>query len=455
MNASVQPLLRRYVERLADQLASRGYKHDVLVMNGNGGMVSARFVANEAAKTVMSGPASGVMAAAYTGRRAGYENLITYDMGGTSTDVSLCDGEPTLTYDSSLDGMPLRVPVLDIVTVGAGGGSIARRDLGGALRVGPESAGASPGPACYGQGGTAPTVTDAHLALGRLRADRFLGGAMRLDTARATDAVAALGAAIGLDTDATAAGVLDVADAAMVRAIKVVSVQRGRDPRDYALVSFGGAGGLHACRLADALGIRTVLVPRHPGLLSAYGMLHAERQRLFSQTVLRPLEPRLVDEVAAVLRAEADAVFEDDAREDRIVVDLRYRGQSFEIAVEAAPDALAETFHAQHQTMFGYRDDGREIELVAVRLRAAVPRAVIVADDEESPTSSDRESAIVGFGSARREAVVLERDAIGVTEQLQGPAVITEYSGTTVVDPGWRVRRVRGHLVLERVEEER
>ncbi|MEM1266733.1 MAG: hydantoinase/oxoprolinase family protein, partial [Pseudomonadota bacterium] len=287
VNASVQPLLERYLSRLREELAAGGYPGDVLVMNGNGGMVSSRYVAREAAKTVMSGPASGVMAAAYTGRRAGEPNLLTYDMGGTSTDVALITGgSPPVSNEIELEyAMPIHVPMVDVRTVGAGGGSIARVTAAGLLEVGPESAGAAPGPICYGRGGTRPTISDANLLLGRLDPGRLaVAGGVSLDTVREVFAEE-LGRPLGLDAEGAAEAVIRVANAKMAGAMRMVSLSLGADPRDFALFAFGGAGPLHAAALAREIGVPRVLVPARPGLTNALGCCVADLRHDYVRTI--------------------------------------------------------------------------------------------------------------------------------------------------------------------------
>jgi N-methylhydantoinase A len=451
VNAFVGPVMSGYIASLGRRLPDVAIE----ILQSSGGRTTTEEAKRLPVHTVLSGPAGGVVGALAAAREAGIDRIISFDMGGTSTDVSLCDGDPTLSYESEIDDLPIRVPVLDIFTVGAGGGSIAYRDPGGALRVGPRSAGADPGPACYGRGGSRPTVTDAHLVLGRLRPDRFLAGEMTLDVDAARHAVDTLAADVGLSREETARGILEVADAAMVRAIKVISVRRGHDPRDFALVSFGGAGGLHACRLAEALGMRRVLVPANPGLLSAYGMLHADRERLFSQSVLAPLERPILEEAMSRLARRAKTQFDPDADVEHSV-DLRYVGQSFEITVavrDASVSDLAERFASEHERRFGYRDDERGLELVAVRCRATVPSAVS-ASHQAPATTSDLSSASeqVFTGDSFGETSVVERSGIATGAEPSAPAVVTEYSGTTVIPAGWTVTVRAGHLLLEKGE---
>ncbi|MBA2663847.1 MAG: hydantoinase/oxoprolinase family protein [Bradymonadaceae bacterium] len=464
VNAFVGPVMARYLTALSARVDA----HRIEILQSHGGRSDIDFAARLPVHTVLSGPAGGVIGALHAAHELGFSKIITFDMGGTSTDVSLCDGEPSLTRWSEIDGLPIGVPVIDIFTVGAGGGSIAAVDAGGALRVGPRSAGASPGPASYAQGGVEPTVTDAHVVLGSLRADRFLGGEMQLDGGAAAQSMRALGEALGMDQRTLARGILDVADASMVRAIKVISLERGLDPRDYTLVAFGGAGGLHACRLAQALEIKRVLVPRHPGLLSAHGMLHADAQRLYGASILRALDWLLGttpghDALRGVLaELEAQALEEMGVAtallEISVSAELRYVGQSFEISVpvtwrsgDKAFEDPAEGFGARHELLYGYRAKERAIELVTVRVKASVASRIVANFEEQSSASAfdfGEQHAQVGFGGGDFEASIIERDGIGEGACFLGPAVITEYSGTTVVPAGWRVQCRGGHLIL-------
>ncbi|RVU44752.1 hydantoinase/oxoprolinase family protein [Lujinxingia sediminis] len=464
VNAYVGPLMARYLRRLQGRLkGARG----VEVLLSHGGRAEVAFAAEQPVHTVLSGPAGGVVGALQAAREVGLEKIITLDMGGTSTDVSLVDGELEVREDAEIDGLSMVVPVIDIVTVGAGGGSIAYRDAGGALRVGPRSAGASPGPACYGRGGQELTVTDAHLALGTLRSGRFLGGEMTLDAPAALRALGRLADALETPAEEVARGVLAIADAAMARALKVVSLERGRDPRDFTLVGFGGAGGLHACRLAEALSMRRVLIPQNPGLLSARGMLGARRRRYYRRTVLRPLTEVLAEdgslrellresELSAVdaLGAESGAELE-----LRWEVGLRYQGQSFEVVVpvdwSAELEGLrdpSERFEAEHERLYGYRA-AREVELVGLRLSASLsdaPALDALAPEGDARALADAEEVMLDMGKGAVAARVIERAWLAEGQRIKGPVILTEYSATTVVLPGWEVVVSRGHLILER-----
>lgn len=445
VNAYVGPVMSDYLTRLA---ATVDGPLDVFLSSG--GRTSAAHAAHQPVHTVLSGPAGGVVGAVAAAEAVGARTIISFDMGGTSTDVSFAHGQPLISRDASVGGVPVRVPVVDIETVGAGGGSIGWRDRGGALRVGPQSAGANPGPASYGNGGQEPTVTDAHVVLGRLRPDRFLQGEMSLDVDAAHAAISRLAGSLELSIEETALGILDVADAAMVRAIKVVSLERGHDPRECALVSFGGAGGLHAARIATALEITRVVIPRHPGLLSAWGMLRAPRQQISSQSVMVDVSE------SDKLTAAADELASRHQLPGAIhsfVAALRYRGQSFELEIdwdrERPFEELVQAFHSEHERVYGYRAD-RPVECTVVRMLSREDVDVVASTPPSDQRSDSGEVAQVRFSSGWHEARIVERSQIAAT--IAGPAVITELSGTTVVPPGWTIRPSDGHLLMESVQ---
>ena len=356
VNAYVAPGISAYLKRLAREARAER----VSIMGSNGGSLPLDRAAREPVHMVLSGPAGGVVGALAWGRRAGHEHIITFDMGGTSTDVSLCPGAPLHTRELEIGGQPVAIPVIDIHTVGAGGGSLARIDPGGALRVGPESAGADPGPICYGKGGAGVTVTDAHVWLGRLPTDAFLGGERTLDRSAVEPHLRNLADRLGTSLEVAAEGVLAVADAAMERALRVISVERGHDPADFTLVAFGGAGGLHATHLAERLGIRHTIVPPHPGLLSAYGMLASDITREVSRTVLISTASanafESIENVFTELeQAAVAAMAEEGVPEDRLSlrqwVDARYERQSFELRVPGRTGTLGSTRCTKHDTV--------------------------------------------------------------------------------------------------------
>jgi len=519
VNAYLQPLMQSYLERLEERVAEPGRTSAakaapdsvavsarlkscppaasrvdasprVFVMQSSGGITALEAAAREPVRTVLSGPAGGMVGAAAMARRSGFRKVLSFDMGGTSTDVALVEDEVRPGSQGEVAGFPVGVPMLDIHTVGAGGGSLARFDAAGALRVGPESAGADPGPICYGRG-TQPTVTDANLLLGRLRANRFLGGEFVLDVERARQVTAQWLKKQGsrLSVEQFSDGVVRVVNANMERALRVVSIERGYDPREFALVAFGGAGGLHACELAEALSIPTVVLPAHPGALSAFGILVSDVVKDFSHTVLWRLgddssrraaretgqagvpgkRSLLAGVEAPSLQRELESEFRKlegaarrEFRGERWVgrlqfersLDLRYRGQGYELNVPAGGD-IAARFHSEHQRRYGYHHPGREIELVTLRLRVRMKTPRPEATQKGTmPRASRRavpvERARVFFQGRTLSTPVYERNDLASGTSLAGPAVITEYSATTVIPPGKRFRVDRaGNLLIE------
>jgi N-methylhydantoinase A/oxoprolinase/acetone carboxylase beta subunit len=437
INAYVGPLMQTYLTEL-----SRASRYRIAIMQSNGGFLSAQRAAKHAVRTVLSGPAGGVVGALETARHSGFRRVLGFDMGGTSTDVSLADGAPRESTESMVAGFPIRVPMLDIHTVGAGGGSIARVDAGGLLRVGPESAGADPGPACYGIG-TDATVTDAHVVLGRIGAAQLLGGAMSIDVERAAAAVDRLAHAMKLDRIAAAAGILRVANANMERAIRVVSVERGYDPRDFALVAFGGSGGLHACEIARELGMRTVIVPEQAGALSALGMLMADAVRDYAAGALgrRDLEKQF-----AILERRARR--ESPSSEIERTADLRYRGQSYELNVTwSGGPAAARAFHREHARIYGYATPEREIEIVTIRVRARqrLPKPKLTRGPYRKGPVEIRRVWVEG---AWRKIPALRRTQVS-PRRAAGPALILDYGSTTLVPTGWWYRNDQsGNLII-------
>jgi N-methylhydantoinase A len=453
-DAYLAPRLAAYLGELAGRVDAAGLPGP-LVMQSSGGVVELSAAASAAAACVLSGPAGGVVGAAHAAAASGYPDVLSFDMGGTSTDVALVvDGAAQLTTESVVAGVPLRLPMVDVHTVSAGGGSVAWADAGGALRVGPRSAGAEPGPVAYGRGGEEPTVTDAHLVLGHLADGTVLGESLSLDRAKAEAALETLGGTLGLDAVATAGGVVAVADAAMAAALRVISVERGLDPREFALVAFGGAGGLHACSLAEELGIATVLVPRATGVLSALGLALSDLRRDYVTPLLAPLgddAPDGFEDAFAALERTARDDLEDPVCERR--ADLRYGGQSFELTVAADdPAALGERFGAAHEQRYGYRMDDEPVELVALRLVATVavekPATEEPPPDEAEAGAPTRDLRIGGKWTA---APVHERARLGRGSRVSGPSVVEFAEATLVVRPGWAgAVDGTGTLVLER-----
>ncbi len=455
VNAYVAPRMRAYLEGL-----DRGLGRRLRVMQSSGGSLSARAASAEPVRTVLSGPAGGVVGARAMAARAGFERIITFDMGGTSTDACLVEGAIRTTSEASVAGCPIRVPVIDIHTVGAGGGSIAWVDAGGALRVGPQSAGADPGPACYGRG-RALTVTDANLRLGRLHADTRLAGRVRMNPGRVTAPLASIAKRLRLGRDRAAEGVLAIANATMEKALRVISMERGHDPREFVLVAFGGAGPMHAADLARALRIPTVIVPRMAGVVSALGLLFADVAKDYSRTLLVPADARgwrAAREAFGALesRARKDMLAEGvgprDARLER-ALDLRYAGQSYELTVPATRD-FAARFPRLHAKTYGHAYPGRAVELVNVRLRAVAPSARPPLPASRRGARPDRGAAVLGrqrmrFGGRWSEGLVLDRERLAPGARHAGPAIIVEASATTVVPPDFRLRvDDQGNLLL-------
>jgi N-methylhydantoinase A len=493
VNAYLQPLMQSYMERLAERVrhqenqltqelrnqSSRSRERSqkqvaprIFVMQSSGGITALESAAREPVRTVLSGPAGGLVGAAAMAARSGFHKILSFDMGGTSTDVAAVQGEIRVGGQSEVAGLPVGVPMLEIHTVGAGGGSLARFDAGGSLRVGPESAGADPGPICYGRG-TEPTVTDTNLLMGRLRPDRFLGGEFTLDVERARritlEWLKKQGSHLSLER--FSAGIVRVVNANMERALRVVSIERGYDPREFALVAFGGAGGLHACELAEALAIPTVMIPARPGALSAFGILVSDVVKDYSRTLLWRIAGHRRQAIGQAVRQagpqaklekefrKLEAAAQKDFRAERWrgalhherSLDLRYRGQGYELNVPVTDkdkdndrDTVAASFHREHQRRYGYHHAGREIELVTLRLRArlrtlpdsplkvAQPRTA----RKPSPPVAPVERAAVFFQDRALIAPAFERGDLVPGRPMRGPAVITEYSATTIIPPG-------------------
>jgi N-methylhydantoinase A len=471
VNAYLQPIMEKYLRRLKQRLeehAKSGRAARIFVMQSSGGITALATAAGQPVRTVLSGPAGGVVGASAVAGRSGFDRLITFDMGGTSTDVALIDGRPTTNNEAEVAGLPVRVPVLDIHTVGAGGGSLARFDLGGALRVGPESAGADPGPICYGKG-ERPTVTDANLLLGRLPADQFLGGEFELDVAR-TDKLTRhwlkeSGSRLSLHE--FAAGVVRVVNANMEKAIRVVSIERGHDPRRFALVAFGGAGAMHACELAASLRIPRVIVPAYPGALSALGILISDVVKDHSRTVLMRVQPdsegqrghslphRQLEEIFAELeRTIANELKKEDWAGKTVYepsADLRYRGQGYEINLPYGRDVL-KRFHAEHKKRYGYASPERELEIVTLRLRGRVasPEKLPAMHMESGTKKLKASTAAVFFAGKSTKTQIVPRSTLKKGRRYRGPAIVTEYSATTVVPPGLSFQADKaGNLLVE------
>ena len=472
VNASVQPILDRYIQRLVDELRKRGFKRDLLVMQGNGGTVAAGLVAETAVNTVMSGPASGIIAAAYSATASGVANVITYDMGGTSTDVGLIrDGVPTVSAELEIEyAMPIHVPMVDVHTIGAGGGSIAFLSDAGMLQVGPRSAGALPGPICYGRGGTEPTITDANLLLGRLNPDKLLGvgSAVSLDRVKGIFENS-VGRPLGLDAIGAAAAILRIANDKMAGAIRMVSLAKGHDPRDFALFPFGGAGPLHAAALAKELGIPRLLIPMRPGITNALGCAAADLRHDFVNTVNKPL-PALDDSlVKSVLESQ---IAEGRATLDREGVaiegvkllhfaDMQFQGQSHILTVslpgtEVSRALLQKSFDAAYWERFGV--ELPEIRAVLVNLHTAViglrsrfDLAVLGRSDRAmSLAEAKNGERQVWFDGGFRATAIYQREKLPADARFEGPAIIEQLDCTSVIEPGNKVQLDSlGNLIVE------
>ncbi len=453
VNAYVAPLMSRYLNRLdAESGADR-----VRIMGSNGGAFPVTRAVSEPVHTVLSGPAGGVVGALTWAKRAGFDKVISFDMGGTSTDVSLCPGDLLHTRELEIAGQPVAIPVIDIHTVGAGGGSLARLDPGGAMRVGPQSAGADPGPICYGLGGTGMTVTDAHVWLGRLPCEAFLGGDSILDRAAIEPHLAGIASELGSTLDDAAEGILTIAVATMERALRVISVERGFDPAEFTLVAFGGAGALHAAELTRKLQAARAVIPPDPGLLSAYGMLAAAVTREASLTVLiSTMEDDHDSRVRATLdglTAQArSALLTEGVSEEEVGVttwiDARYEGQSFELRV--ASEGWQTMFHQAHEERYGYSRPETPLEAVTLRALASAPGPPLEVEPiEASDGPPETTSATVHVGGRSVEAAKVERPLLRAGHEVEGPAIITEYSATTWVPEGWTARVDElGNLIL-------
>ncbi|MCA0058372.1 MULTISPECIES: hydantoinase/oxoprolinase family protein [unclassified Mesorhizobium] len=473
VNASVQPILERYVERLRKELADKGYARDFLIMNGNGGMISARFVTRESAKTVMSGPASGVIAAAYTGKRAGFENLVTYDMGGTSTDVALIrNAEPAVSNEIEIEyAMPIHVPMVAVHTVGAGGGSIARVDAAGLIQIGPESAGANPGPICYGRGGLEPTITDANLVLGRLAPKKLLSVDNPVTSERVTGIFAdRIGRATGLSGVEAAGAVLRLGNMKMAGAIRMVSVSRGHDPRDFALFAFGGAGPLHATALARELGLPRVLVPARPGITNALGCVVADLRHDFVNTINRPvgvLDESQLHRVLERHRNEGEELIAKEAVKPQTIrvthsADMQFVGQTHIINVPLPSSSVT---RQELQALFEKAYFARfKVELPEIRanlvnlntsvtgVRPAIDLSRLIDPAGRAKTLDEarREIRPVWYSGRWHDTPVYAREELPLDAVIEGPAILEQMDATTVLEPGDRARSdADGNIIID------
>lgn len=462
LNAYVSPIMKKYISTLSSSLNN---EDKVRIMQSNGGSISRERAAKESIRTVLSGPAGGVVGAALVGKAAGYDRLITFDMGGTSTDVSLVEGEISLTTESEISGWPVKVPMIDIHTVGAGGGSIARIDGGGSLRVGPESAGADPGPVCYGKGEKI-TVTDANLFLGRLLPCHFLGGEMELDAKRLEPFLKVMAEKGGISPVEMALGVVEVANGTMEKAIRLISLERGYDPHEFTLVSFGGAGGLHAISLAELLSIPRVLIPEDPGLLSAYGMLLTDVVKDYSLTVMEREgegDPLYLEGLfSPLLDRGREELLEEGIEEERIFLerslDMRYEGQSHEINIPFSRE-YRKIFHRYHERKYGYTHRERTVEVVNIRVRArGIFRKIELSPGKEIYGPPPKEALLkkmdVVFSSGTWGTEVFDRKKISPGHRFSGPAIVVEYSSTLLIPPSWKGKvDPFGNIILTKRDE--
>ncbi len=458
VNSYLIPKVRGYMHSLNKKLKGVG----IYVMQSNGGVITPEQAANEPVKVIASGPAGGVVGAYKIARQTGIDKVITYDMGGTSTDLSVCDGELKFTTETVIDDVPIKIPMMDILTIGSGGGSIAYADSGGVLKVGPESAGADPGPACYGKG-KYPTVTDANLMLGRMQAENFLGGRMKVDPKLSESSIKALNNGFGIDPLKLAEMIIKVANSNMERAIKVISVEKGYDPREFSLISFGGAGGLHACELARSIGLKRVIFPVNPGVLSALGMLFADSFKDYSKgfflnckeadlSVLElqygELEQKAVRDIQGV---EQNASCSEEDTEFLRSMDVRYKRQSHELTIPYSRDFI-DDFHKKHLKRYGFNGVGNTVEIVALRVRAVISRSAF-----ELPELKTERSEITGTGSLVyingewTDIVRYDRSRFYNGFVFKGPSIINEDTSTIFIPEGFRCVVDRfGNIVSER-----
>ena len=460
LNALLMPVVRTYLDRLRSRLGEDGFRPTVFLVQSNGGVCGPEVAAEQPARLLLSGPSGGALAAARIAELLGRPDLVAVDMGGTSFDVSVVQGgRVSVVTQGEVDRLPVRLPMVEMRTVGSGGGSIASVDAGGRLGVGPRSAGARPGPVAYGRGGTEPTVTDANLVLNRLDPDYFLGGTMRLDMDAARSAVAArIGEKLGLRLERAAQGILTVTNAVLGAAVRLSLFEKGLDPRDFSLLSFGGAGGLHAIEVAAEMGIGEVIFPREPGTLSAYGILFGDIAQDLARSRVLPAERASLPEIAALageLRREAEARLAGDGVEEarrrfEVAADMRYRGQAFELLVpwDEPPgldgpglDALVSRFHAMHQQRFSHSEPEGAVEIVTLRVKAIglLPKP----DDTPAPPSARaprKGHRRVFDGEGWRDLAVWDRDALAAGDRVEGPAIVEEPFATHFIAAGWTAR---------------
>lgn len=465
----LKPVIQRYMKTLEGGLSQMGFSGDIHIMQSNGGIFPIAAAQQQAVNVILSGPAAGVVGATYVAEIAGWSNVITLDMGGTSTDVCLVhEGKPLVTTDNEIADLPIRVPMVEIITVGAGGGSIAFKDPGGLLKVGPESAGADPGPSCYGRGGVRPTVTDAHLLCGLIRPDKFFGGKLRLQRNLAESAIAGLAKEFDMDSFVLAEGIIRITNSNMMDVVRLASLERGHDPRDYTLVAFGGAGGLHACHLSEELEIDRILVPENPGLMSAFGLLVSDFRRGFVQTELTKGA-----EISSSRVLEVYAGLEQKGREEfsqyRVsqsgftvipTVDLRYLGQDLPLNIDVdlsrvPTEGLKSTigaFHKAYERRCGHCFPEGEVEVVNYRMTVVVPRQIPPLRRKKIAGNVTVERGRIFLGGRWIDCQYYDRRTLPSGFSKDGPAVIEEPTATTFVEPGWRFSVDDwGNLILSRL----
>lgn len=457
VNAYLMPILNHYLGLLEKKLQ----RADLKIMQSNEGYISAAKAKIEPIRTALSGPAGGVVASLYIAKAAGFQKIVSFDMGGTSTDVSLIEGRIRRTSENVIGEFPVRLPIIDIHSVGAGGGSIAHIDKGGSLRVGPQSAGADPGPACYGKADW-PTVTDANLVLGRIDPEFFLGGKMKIYPERSFEAVKKIAAKIRKSTPETAQGIIDIANANMEKAIRVISIERGYDPRDFALFSFGGAGGMHAAEMAAHLRMKSVIVPKNAGVLSAFGLLLADSVKDYSRSILKAIDQIQVKDLerlfAGLERRGLKDLQEDGFAPQAIVVerflDLRYLGQSYEITMpyrKTSYTSLLARFHRQHKKLYSYDHPQGQVEIVNLRLNARGISQKIRLQKAPMPKAPSESALLkrqpIYFNGKKHPGAVYDRSLLRPGIRLRGPALFIDFGSTTFLPPGFKLR-VDGYLNL-------
>ncbi len=460
VNAFVGPVVESYIRRLDDGLHQRGYEGVLQIMQSNGGVMPSQSAGSNAVRMLLSGPAAGVRAAVWFAERSGIANIITLDMGGTSTDIAIAPGlVPAMVPELKVDGLPVRTTSVDMQTIGAGGGSIAEIDQGGFLTVGPESAGAQPGPACYGRGGIRPTITDAQVIAGLLPPSRFFGGKMALDIEASRKALASLDFPGGVEAAADA--ILRIANSNIAAAVRLVSTSKGIDPRDYTLVGFGGGGPLHSAMVAEELGLKSVLIPWSPGLASAFGLLIAETMIDVAESDLQPISDATLDAARLkrlIERSEeiaTDNGVPHEGRRLQIGLDMRYAGQAFELTVWCEPEAasgaqLRALFEEEHVTRYGYARASLPVELVSYRIRIMHNAGGNVRTPLPAGTAAEPERFQITLAGKHFDAISVPRDSLACGAKLAGPAVLTEPSSTTFVPPNWEAECLAsGDLLLK------